>query len=257
MKKILVIGEYGIDKFVYGRIERLNPEAPTPVMIPIKTKENLGMAGNVYKNLESIGEFEVEFLGNSIPAIKTRFVEEKSNYILLRTDENDQVQRIESISYNYIRSFDAVIISDYNKGFLEPGDIKAIASVANLTFMDTKKPLGEWALGIDWIKINDKEYKNPKHDPETMNTHQLQNSLIITTGGSGATYKGKTYPTKKANVVDVVGAGDTFMSAFVYYKLKDKSVDECIEFANKCSYGAVMRRGVSLLGDILNKKANP
>lgn len=257
MKKILVIGEYGIDKFVYGRIDRLNPEAPTPVMIPIKTKENFGMAGNVYKNLESIGEFEVEFLGNSIPAIKTRFVEEKSNYILLRTDENDQVQRIESISYNYIKSFDAVIISDYNKGFLEPGDIKAIASAAKLTFMDTKKPLGEWALGIDWIKINDKEYKNPKHDPETMNTYQLQNSLIITTGGRGAIFKGKTYPTKKANVVDVVGAGDTFMSAFVYYKLKDKSVDECIEFANKCSYGAVIRRGVSLLGDILNKKANP
>ena len=53
MKKILVIGEYGIDKFVYGKIERLNPEAPTPVMIPTYEKENFGMAGNVFKNQHS------------------------------------------------------------------------------------------------------------------------------------------------------------------------------------------------------------
>jgi D-beta-D-heptose 7-phosphate kinase/D-beta-D-heptose 1-phosphate adenosyltransferase len=255
MKKILVVGEYGIDKFVYGRIERLNPEAPTPVMVPVYEKENFGMAGNVYKNLESTGEFEVEFFGNPIPAIKTRFVEEKSNYILLRTDENDQVQRIESIPYNYIASFDAVVISDYNKGFLEPGDIRAIASVAKLTFMDTKKPLDTWAIGINWIKINDKEFRNPKHNPTVMDS--LNDSLIVTAGGSGAIYKDKVYPTESANVVDVVGAGDTFMSAFVYYTLKGKKIDQCIDFANKCSHGAVIRRGVSLLGDILNKKPNP
>lgn len=255
MKKILVIGEYGIDKFIYGRIERLNPEAPTPVMIPVGEKENFGMAGNVYKNLESIGEFEVEFLGNPVPAIKTRFVEEKSNYILLRTDENDHIQRIEYVPKDYIASFDAVVISDYNKGFLEPDDIKEIASVAKISFMDTKKPLDLWAEGIDWIKINDKEFKNPKHNPAVIES--INESLIVTSGGNGAIYKDKVYPTKSANVIDVVGAGDTFMSAFVYYTLKNKSVDKCIEFANKCSYGAVIRRGVSLLGDILNKKANP
>lgn len=254
MKKILVVGEYGIDKFVYGRIERLNPEAPTPVLVPTYEKENLGMAGNVFKNLESTGEFEVSFLGNPVPAIKTRFVEEKSNYILLRTDENDDVERLEHISYSYIASFDAVVISDYNKGFLNPGDIRAIASAAKLSFLDTKKPLDTWAIGIDWIKINDKEFKNPKHNPTVMDS--LQESLIVTAGGQGAIYKGRTYPTQSTNVIDVVGAGDTFMSAFVYYKLKGKSTDQCIEFANKCSYGAVIRRGVSLLGDILNKKPN-
>lgn len=250
-KKVLVVGEYGIDKFVYGKIERLNPEAPTPVMIPVKEEENFGMAGNVFKNLESLGEFEVHFIGNPIPAIKTRFVEEKSNYILLRTDENDRVQRIESIPYNIISSFDAVVISDYNKGFLEPGDISAIASAAKLTFMDTKKPLDTWAIGIDWIKINDKEFKNPKHNPTTMDS--IKDYLIVTAGGNGAIYKEKIYPTEQANVVDVVGAGDTFMSAFVYYTLKGKKVDRCIEFANKCSSESVKRRGVTLLGDIIKK----
>lgn len=254
MKRILVVGEYGIDKFVYGKIERLNPEAPTPVMIPVKQEENFGMAGNVYKNLKSLGEFSVEFLCNSVPAIKTRFVEEKSNYILLRTDENDHVDRLEGISRDYIKSFDAVVISDYNKGFLEPEDIREIASWSKMSFLDTKKPLDTWAIGIDWIKINDKEFKNPKHNPTAIES--LKDSLIVTAGGNGAIYKDKVYPTEHANVVDVVGAGDTFMSAFVYYTLKNKNVDQCIEFANKCSHGAVIRRGVSLLGDILNKKAN-
>jgi D-beta-D-heptose 7-phosphate kinase/D-beta-D-heptose 1-phosphate adenosyltransferase len=248
-KKILVVGEYGIDRFVYGKIERLNPEAPTPVMIPVREEENLGMAGNVFKNLESLGKFQVEFLGNPVPAIKTRFVEEKSNYILLRTDENDQVQRIESIPYSIISSFDAVVISDYNKGFLQPGDIREIASAAKLTFMDTKKPLDTWAIGIDWIKINEKEFNNPKHNEFTIDN--LCESLIVTLGGNGARYNGKNYPTEPANVVDVVGAGDTFMSAFVTSMMDKKNVDKAIEFANRCSSEAVKRRGVTLLGDIL------
>jgi len=50
----------------------------------------------------------------------------------------------------------------------------------------------------------------------------------------------------------VVGAGDTFMSAFVTYILSDKTVDQAINFANKCSSEAVKRRGVTLLGDIIN-----
>lgn len=253
-KKVLVVGEYGIDRFVYGRIERLNPEAPTPVMVPVREEENFGMAGNVFKNLESFGEFEVEFIGNQVPAIKTRFVDEKSNYILLRTDENDHVQRMESISYNYIASFDAVVISDYNKGFLEPGDIRAIASAAKLSFMDTKKPLDTWASGINWIKINDKEFNNPKHSQSTMDG--LKESLIVTLGGEGSMYMGKKFPTEKTSVIDVVGAGDTFMSAFVCAILENKSPEESILFANKCSTEAVKRRGVSLLGDILKEKPN-
>ena len=47
MKKILVIGELCIDKFVYGEVKRLSPEAPVPVFNPIVTEENRGMAGNV------------------------------------------------------------------------------------------------------------------------------------------------------------------------------------------------------------------
>ena len=53
--KILVIGDSCIDRFVYCDINRICPEAPVPVLNPIKVVENEGMAGNVVKNLESLG----------------------------------------------------------------------------------------------------------------------------------------------------------------------------------------------------------
>jgi len=45
--KVLVIGELCIDRFVYGVIKRLSPEAPIPVLSPIEITANEGMAGNV------------------------------------------------------------------------------------------------------------------------------------------------------------------------------------------------------------------
>lgn len=248
-KKILVVGEFGIDSFVYGRIDRLNPEAPTPILTPVETRENWGMAGNTFRNLQSINKFDVHFLGNKIPAKKVRYVDEKSNYILMRVDWNDEIERIKEIDEKYISSFDGVVISDYNKGFLEPDDIASISRSARICFMDTKKALDDWALGIDYIKINEKESKNPKHNESTI--ENLKESLIVTLGGNGAKYNDKHYPTESANVVDVVGAGDTFMSAFVSSIMDNKDVDQAIEFANMCGSEAVKRRGVTLLGDII------
>ena len=48
--RILVIGESCKDIFVYGKCERLCPEAPAPVLNPLFTTENGGMAMNVVKN---------------------------------------------------------------------------------------------------------------------------------------------------------------------------------------------------------------
>lgn len=251
MKKILVVGEYGIDRFVYGKTERLNPEAPTPVFVPTAKNENWGMAGNVFKNLESLDYFELSFLSNKKPIIKTRYVDEKSNYILLRVDENDTTKRIKNIDEKYISEFDAIVISDYNKGFLKEEDIQKILSYSKLSFIDTKKPLRSWCSGADWIKINEKEFKNPLHNHTFI--EKKKESLIVTLGSGGAMYKDKIFPTWKSDVIDVVGAGDTFMSAFVYATLKDRSLEKSLIFANRCSSEAVKMKGVSLLGSILKK----
>jgi len=50
MIKILVFGELCTDKYVYGNVERLSPEAPVPILKPTTIIENYGMAGNVVEN---------------------------------------------------------------------------------------------------------------------------------------------------------------------------------------------------------------
>jgi len=42
MVNILVIGETCIDRFIYGTVNRISPEAPVPIFVPIETKENSG-----------------------------------------------------------------------------------------------------------------------------------------------------------------------------------------------------------------------
>jgi D-beta-D-heptose 7-phosphate kinase/D-beta-D-heptose 1-phosphate adenosyltransferase len=86
--KILVIGDNCTDVFIYGRCHRLSPEAPIPVFEPSKTITNDGMAGNVVANLRKLGVEKVELISNHEQITKTRYVEEKSNQMLL-TLKND------------------------------------------------------------------------------------------------------------------------------------------------------------------------
>ena len=81
--KILVVGEYCIDRYIYGRCTRLSHEGPVPVFIPSMKKQYNGMAGNTFANLQNIKEDsdELEIITNdhsdeSEKCIKTRFIEE-------------------------------------------------------------------------------------------------------------------------------------------------------------------------------------
>ena len=118
--KILIIGESCLDVFHYGECHRLCPEAPVPVFNSLRTKINGGMAMNVYKNVLTMTN-EVEILTNEDwkKIKKTRFVEEKSNHMFMRLDENDDLYGKKEINKQYLQRFDAIIVSDYNKGFFD------------------------------------------------------------------------------------------------------------------------------------------
>ncbi len=89
--KILVIGEECTDKFVYCKVNRLSPEAPVPVLIPVKTTKNSGMAGNVVANLKALEPTYITMLMAQTEVItKTRYVEEKSNHMFFRLDEGEE-----------------------------------------------------------------------------------------------------------------------------------------------------------------------
>ena len=242
--KILVIGDSCADVFVYGNIDRVCPEAPVPVFKPIRKTRNDGMAKNVKSNLEALG-CEVDIITNPNDIKKIRYVDDKSNQMVLRVDEHDYCERVNPHHLNFDEEkYDAIIISDYCKGFLCEEDIEYICNYKNV-FIDTKKKLGDWIKNANYIKINDLEHK--KNFEVIPNYPDLEDKLIITQGKHGCIYKGKTFPTQEVPVKDVSGAGDTFLAGLVAQYVKSKNINKAIEFAQKCTTKVVQKHGVSTI----------
>lgn len=251
--RFLVIGETCNDQFIYGKVERICPEAPVPVFRPTRKTNHLGMAANVYYNLKAIarsvsdGEFRVDLLSNFCKGSKTRYVDENSNQMLLRIDDESysNFQEITDIKYN---QYDAIIISDYDKGFLSHDDINRIAFDSNQNsdawlFLDTKKKIRSAYDfgGFDFIKINEKEF-NENGFKEF--SEDMFDQLIVTKGSKGCTYNKKHYPCQATQVFDVSGAGDTFLAAFAYQYTTTENVEKSIDFAQKCCSIVVSKKGV-------------
>lgn len=246
MKNVLVIGDSCEDIFIYCDIHRICPEAPVPVLTPQYQTSNDGMALNVVSNLGSIGvgTINVDYVTNTTNIKKTRYLDTRSGAMITRVDENDECDRISkkqlsSVSWD---AYDAVIISDYCKGFLLEDDIKYISSKHSLTFMDTKKKLGDWCKDITFIKINQFEYlKN--HD--ITSEPSFENKLIVTLGSDGAVFNNVNFSVPEVSVKDVSGAGDTFMAGLVANYLNTLNIHSAINFANECATVVVQSRGVS------------
>ena len=245
--KVLVIGDSCIDKFIYCNIERICPEAPVPVMNPIRETSNPGMAHNVVKNLNSLN-IEADLITNPEQITKTRYVDNRSGQMVVRIDKNDTCKRIgieNTLTTTQWDTYDAVIISDYCKGFITEDDIEYIAQSHPLTFMDTKKQLGNWCNNVSFIKINEFEHK--KNFELLPNYPQIQNKLIITRGKEGCEHMGNIYSVSPVSVKDVSGAGDTFLSGLVSMYLGTKDIITSIKFANKCATKVVQLRGVATI----------
>ena len=247
---ILVIGDDGIDRFVYGSAVRLAPEAPVPVLNPVSETTNKGMAGNVVENLEALG-LKTYFKHNDVTPIKTRYVDDRSGQILLRVDSNDKVERIDESELKTIASnkykgvtIDAIIISDYDKGFLEEEDIEFICKNNSNVFIDTKKILGKWCVNASFIKINHVEYQ---HTEYTIHELGIEDKMIITLSSKGCQHKGKIYPVEKVQIRDVSGAGDTFLSGLVAEYVLTKDIEKAIPFAQQCATVVVQKPGVSTI----------
>jgi D-beta-D-heptose 7-phosphate kinase/D-beta-D-heptose 1-phosphate adenosyltransferase len=246
--KILVIGDSCTDVFVYGSCKRLCPEAPIPVFNPSKTITNQGMAGNVVENLRSLGIRKTELITNNEQIIKTRYVETKSNQMLLRVDGNDKV----SNSFDYRKvdfdSYDAVIVSDYDKGYLTYDNIKKIGEKSKLSFIDTKKTIGsgDYFKDYTFVKMNEEEWENCIDKGAVYS--EWKDKLIVTMSERGCMYNEKTYSVDNSiEVRDLSGAGDTWMASFVYSYVDTKNIEKSIGFANDNATIVVQKRGVTTI----------
>lgn len=245
--KILVIGDSCEDIFIYGNVSRIAPEAPAPVIVPEYNTSNGGMALNVVRNIEAIG-FNCDIITNPEKITKTRYIDVKSNYLIMRVDVNDHVSQIKSDILKNIKNncfnniyYDAIVISDYCKGFLTEDDIRLLALNNENTFLDTKKVLGSWCENITYIKINNTEFENTKH---TLAHLKVFDKLIVTRSEKGCEYMGNIYPVRKVNIKDLSGAGDTFIAGLVCEWLKKKDIVKAIDFAQDCAAKVVEKKGV-------------
>ena len=232
--KVLLIGDSCTDEYVYGVCERLNPEAPVPILRETRVETQKGMAWNVRENLMSFG-MEVYILTQEEQIVKRRFIDERYNQQILRVDvEKDSKPLDYDLPQEY---FDALVISDYDKGFITSSRIFDLAEKFDgPVFIDSKKR--HLPVEHAFIKINEEEYSKLSYKSE---------NLIVTRGSKGADYQGKNYPAVGVSVFDVCGAGDTFLSALVYFYLLYGKIERAIPYANKAAAIAVTHFGTYIL----------
>ena len=244
MKQILVVGDSCHDIYHYGECNRLSPEAPVPIFKEIKQVSKAGMSLNVVENLKSFG-FIVSHITNKEQITKHRFVDTRFKQHLLRVDrgEEESLTRIDMNRLDAFHYVDAIVISDYNKGFLSNRDCQEICSYAKSLnipiFVDSKKKQLDCFHNC-WLKINEKEHLTSKALP-------ADSHILITLGPRGAKYMNKIYPTDSVEVFDVCGAGDVFLSAFISYHLNSRNTAESIQYANKCASLSVTKFGTYVI----------
>ena len=233
---VLLIGDSCIDEYKIGTVDRLSPEAPVPVIKIVDNYTIPGMASNVYSNLSALG-IEPDFITNDAIIKKTRYIDKRSGQHLLRVDdESDIIPWSGRIHLSPIGSYDAIIISDYNKGFLTYEHIEnIIRTVKCPVFIDTKKTDVERFQGA-WVKINELEYSRLTSECS---------GLIVTLGERGAKVPHHEIhcPTKSVEVMDVCGCGDTFLAALAAQYLFTKDIEKAIIFANVAAGITVQHRG--------------
>jgi D-beta-D-heptose 7-phosphate kinase/D-beta-D-heptose 1-phosphate adenosyltransferase len=246
---VLVVGDSCMDRFTYGVSERLCPDIPVPVFKPKRVVNGMGMAGNLYKNLEAFG-VTCDLLTNVTKVSKNRFIDLKTNHTFLRVDENDVIPRVPN---EWLKGYDhklykAVVIADYGKGFLEEDDIQYLCENNENVFLDTKKTIGDFCSKAKFIKINEPEYLNISDD---IDCNQWVEKLIVTLGNRGCMlYREQgfcNFEVERVEVYDVSGAGDTFHAALVHKYLETQDVDESIKYANICATQVVQKKGVAII----------
>jgi len=150
-KKILVVGDLMLDRYLFGKVERISPEAPVPIFLAGREEVRAGGAGNVANNIKGLGgrSTVISFLGKDTESSRLKRLLEKQgvelltieipslptsaktrvmarNQQLLRIDQEDTrqafsngvTQRFVALIKEALPKFDALIISDYGKGVI-------------------------------------------------------------------------------------------------------------------------------------------
>lgn len=214
---VLIIGDVMIDSYIWGKIERISPEAPVPVVRVTKKENRLGGAANVALNIQSLGAcpyicavigddsdgdnflslLKAQRLSNEgIIKIKTRPTTVKTRIIA----HNQQIARVDAeternlsssntlIVLNKIKEIiadhriDAIIFEDYDKGLITEElidkTVKLAKEIGIITVVDPKKRNFHAYKEVQLFKPNLKELREGlKIDIDPLNIDQIEQAV--------------------------------------------------------------------------------
>ncbi len=246
-KRILVIGDVMLDKYIYGSVTRISPEAPVQVVKVEKESYVPGGAANAACNIAALGGtvYLVGFVGKDPEAgILANLLAEKgviSDFAiwnaptiqkarvvghtqqLLRIDyesepsinAKDVIEKIKK----FIAAADIIVISDYAKGIVNEEVMKTVLSCGKKVIVDPKPKNLKLYKGAFLIKPNFAEAKEITGKQDIMEIgralqEQTGANILITRGKEGMSLFETNgvdmhIPTEAREVYDVSGAGDT------------------------------------------------
>jgi D-beta-D-heptose 7-phosphate kinase/D-beta-D-heptose 1-phosphate adenosyltransferase len=244
-----LIGDFIIDIYQYGKIERISPESPIPIFLETYTEEKAGGAGNVYANLRALGN-DVNFWYEK-NSIKKRYV--CNNYIVFRSDIETYKPYNGPIDFN-LKDIKYCILSDYNKGYLDKSQdiIDYCISKGCIVIVDPKKHLSNYR-NANIVKLNEKELEDYSPNISPKGIRKLYNieSLIITLGKQGVYISSDKFEglieADKHQVADVTGAGDIFIATMTHFlNIGEDLYNSCI-YACKLASISVTKFGTYVL----------
>lgn len=217
--KVLVVGDVMVDSYLIGKVDRISPEAPVPV-VALKQRDNmLGGAANVALNIRSLGAEAIlcSVIGNDkqgdilldlmkkeglktdgmirsnhrITTTKYRIISNRTQ--MLRVDEEMDTDISAEVSTELVNCIsdlisknkpDVIILQDYNKGVLTPEVIEQLVKLASQASIpvavDPKKKNFTSFKNITLFKPNLKEItEGLKSDVDTASLESLQNVADI------------------------------------------------------------------------------
>lgn len=280
---ILVIGDVMLDRYVIGEVKRISPEAPVPVLAVREEKSVAGGAANVALNLKALGAnvetigwfgndergdelFDIlgrrnigvdqEFRFSTAPTISKSRVT-ASNQQICRVDReastecySPDLNLLGKDITEKVKLADAVIISDYGKGFVTNQLLELVSVNAKFLAIDPKPSRLLQYAKPDLITPNrfealelaglSRESRDPFPQENVVAEIFEQfapTMLAVTLGADGMLLAedgeiDKIIPTSAQEVFDVSGAGDTVIAALTLGLVAGKDFQNAAEFAN-------------------------
>ncbi|MFW6160703.1 MAG: D-glycero-beta-D-manno-heptose-7-phosphate kinase [Acidobacteriota bacterium] len=155
-KRVAVLGDLMLDKYIWGSVSRISPEAPVPVVEVREESLCLGGAGNVNHNLMKLGAYPIlvgiigadlegKWIRENVPAAQGLIID-KSRPTTIKTRiiaHHQQVVRVDFEKKQFVKpevekkiveflsreNYEGLIISDYNKGLLTPSLMKKVLAL--------------------------------------------------------------------------------------------------------------------------------